>query len=121
MTPSDNTKNHSEAQAKHDVTRFEGEVKQRLETKAAILKSLAHPTRLWIVEQLLDGERCVCELVDAVDADFSTISKHLSLLKATGIIANDKRGKKVFYSLKIPCVLNFFDCVNAVIESKKKD
>lgn len=88
------------------------------ETKARILKALAHPTRLWIVERLADGERCVCELVGGVDADVSTVSKHLSILKREGIIADDKRGKQVFYRLQVPCVLNFMGCVEAVIRTR---
>jgi len=87
------------------------------EAKAKILKALAHPTRLWMTEQLANGERCVCEFVDVIDADFSTISKHLTVLKQAGIIEDDKRGKQVFYSLKVPCVLNFMHCVEAVIKS----
>jgi len=89
--------------------------------KAKILKALAHPTRLWIVEKLAGGEHCVCEFADAIDVDFSTVSKHLSVLKQAGIINDDKRGKQVFYSLKVPCILNFMDCVEAVIKSQIND
>ena len=89
--------------------------------KAKVLKALAHPTRLWIAEQLADGEKCVCEFVDQIDADFSTISKHLSVLKQAGIVADDKRGKQVFYSLKVPCVLNFMSCVEAVLKNNASD
>jgi len=88
--------------------------------RARVLKALAHPTRLWMAEQLANGERCVCEFVDAVDADFSTISKHLSVLKQAGIVEDDKRGKQVYYRLKVPCVLKFMSCVEAVIESQVK-
>lgn len=90
------------------------------EAKAKVLKALAHPTRLWMAEQLADGERCVCEFADAVDADFSTISKHLAVLKQAGIVDDDKRGKQVYYRLKVPCVLKFMSCVEAVIESQAK-
>jgi len=88
--------------------------------KAQVLKALAHPTRLWIAEQLADGEKCVCEFVDQIDADFSTVSKHLSVLKQAGIVEDDKRGKQVYYTLKVPCVLNFMSCVEAVIENNAK-
>lgn len=84
--------------------------------KANVLKALAHPTRLWIVEQLGRGERCVCEFVNEVDADFSTVSKHLAILKQNGIVEDDKRGKQVFYRLKVPCVLQFINCVEAVVD-----
>jgi ArsR family transcriptional regulator len=89
--------------------------KERYTARARILKALAHPTRLWIAERLADGERCVCEFVDAVDADFSTISKHLAVLREAGIITGEKRGKQVYYRLRVPCVLNFMDCVEAVL------
>lgn len=80
--------------------------------EAAIFKALGHPTRLWIVEQLADGrEHCVCEFVEAVGVDFSTISQHLAVLKKAGIIADDKRGKQVFYSLCFSCLIDFIHCL----------
>jgi len=88
--------------------------------KAKVLKALAHPTRLWMAEQLANGEHCVCEFADVIDADFSTVSKHLAVLKQAGIVEDDKRGKQVFYRLKVPCILNFMSCVEAVIESQVK-
>lgn len=91
------------------------------EAKARVLKALAHPTRLWMAEQLAAGERCVCEFVDVIDADFSTISKHLTVLKQAGIVEDDKRGKKVFYRLKVPCVMKFMNCVEAVLASQAKE
>lgn len=90
------------------------------EAKARVLKALAHPTRLWMAEQLAGGERCVCEFADAIDADFSTISKHLTVLKQAGIVEDDKRGKQVYYRLKVPCVLKFMSCVEAVLASQAK-
>ncbi len=89
--------------------------------KAEVIKALAHPTRLWMAEQLASGEMCVCEFVDQVGADFSTISKHLSVLKKAGIVEDDKRGKQVYYKLKVPCVLNFMECVEAVIANNAKE
>ena len=89
-------------------------VRDRYEKRARIIKALAHPTRLFMVEELSKGERCVCELRDMVGADISTVSKHLALLKAAGILSDDKRGLQVFYRLKTPCVLNIFDCVEKV-------
>ncbi len=95
--------------------------KKLLRAKAKVLKALAHPTRLWMVEKLADGERCVCEFVDLVDFDFSTISRHLSVLRQAGIVMDDKRGKQVYYSLKVPCVVNFMGCVEAVIQAQADD
>lgn len=87
-------------------------------SKAKILKAMAHPTRLWIIETLSKSERCVCEFVEEVGVDFSTISKHLSVLKQAGIVREEKRGKWVFYRLEVPCVLRFMSCVEEVIKSQ---
>ena len=87
------------------------------EVRARIIKALAHPTRLFMVDELSKRERCVCELTDMVGADVSTVSKHLSVLRAAGIVADEKRGNQVFYRLRVPCVLRFFDCVGAVMQS----
>jgi DNA-binding transcriptional ArsR family regulator len=93
----------------------------RFEARAAVIKAMAHPTRLFIVEELSRGERCVCELTEMVGADTSTVSKHLSVLKNAGIVQDDKRGSQVFYSLLVPCVLNFFSCVESVLESRARE
>ncbi len=97
-----------------------GKEKAQLKAKANVLKALAHPTRLWIAEELANGEKCVCEFVEAVGADFSTVSKHLSVLKQAGIIEDDKRGKQVYYRLKVPCLMNFVQCVEAIIQRRVK-
>jgi len=88
------------------------------EAKAEVLKALAHPTRLWITEKLRKGPCCVCEFVDQIDADFSTVSRHLSILRQAGVIEDEKRGKQVYYHLKVPCILNFMNCVEAVITAR---
>jgi len=84
------------------------------ESRARVIKALAHPTRLFMVEELSKGERCVCDLRDMVGVDISTVSKHLALLKGVGILEDEKRGLQVFYRLKTPCVLGIFDCINKV-------
>ena len=87
-----------------------------MEARAKVMKALAHPTRLFIVDELSRGERCVCDLTEKIGADVSTVSKHLSVLKGAGIVRDDKRGVQVFYRLRVPCILNFFGCVEAVLE-----
>ncbi len=90
-------------------------IRDEFEDRASVLKALAHPTRLFIVEELSDGERCVHELTEKIGADMSTVSKHLSVLKSVGIVGTEKRGAEVYYSLRMGCVLDFFDCIEAVI------
>lgn len=87
----------------------------RFEARAKVFKALAHPSRLFMVDVLAHGERCVCELTAMVGADMSTVSKHLSVLKSAGIVSDDKRGMQVYYKLKMPCVLRLFDCVGEVL------
>jgi len=93
----------------------------RFEARAKIVKALGHPSRLAMVEELSRGERCVCELRDLVGTDLSTVSKHLTLLKNAGIVEDDKRGVQVFYRLKVPCVLNFFGCIEAVLQNQARE
>lgn len=95
--------------------------KFHLDARAKVLKALAHPTRLFIVEELEKDERCVCDLTEMIGVDISTVSKHLSVLKQAGLVADDKRGNLVFYRLRVPCILNFFGCIESVIESRVKE
>jgi len=95
--------------------------KALLNARAGVLKAMAHPTRLFIIEELEKEERCVCDLTEQIGADVSTVSKHLSVLKQAGIVIDDKRGNQVFYSLRVPCILNFFGCVESVLESSARD
>jgi DNA-binding transcriptional ArsR family regulator len=88
-----------------------------LEAKSRVLKALGHPTRLLIAEELGRGERCVCEFVEMAGVDYSTISRHLGVMKQAGLVEDEKRGQKVFYRLRVPCVLNFMECVEKVIRS----
>ncbi len=93
----------------------------RFEALAEVIKAMAHPTRLFVVEELSQGERCVCDLTDMVGADVSTVSKHLAVLKGAGIIASEKRGARIYYRLRMPCVLNFFGCVESVIKAVARE
>ncbi len=91
----------------------------RNKQRAAILKAMAHPSRLAMLEALADGEMCVCELQKIVGADMSTVSKHLSVMKAAGLLEDRKEGLWVHYRLRCPCVLRFMDCVETVLNSNE--
>ena len=88
----------------------------RLEARARVIKAMAHPSRLLIVEELSKKERCVSELTEMIEADVSTVSKHLSVLKNVGIVADEKRGSQVYYKLVVLCILDFFKCAETVID-----
>ena len=93
----------------------------RYEARAKVIKAMAHPTRLFIIDELSNRERCVCELTDMVGADVSTISKHLSVLKNAGLVQDEKRGTQVYYSLRVPCITEFFSCVEAVLRKSAEE
>ncbi|MCP4725758.1 MAG: helix-turn-helix transcriptional regulator [bacterium] len=94
---------------------------KKLEARANILKAMAHPTRLFIVEELAERKHNVGELTEKIGADISTISKHLTVLKSVGIIHDERKGTSIFYHLSCPCVLNFYECVEGVIRSKAEE
>lgn len=93
----------------------------RLQARATIFKAMAHPTRLFVIEELARGERCVCELQEMIGADLSTVSKHLSVLQSAGLVGAEKRGNQVVHSLRVPCVLDFFACVESVLRNSARD
>jgi len=95
-------------------------ISRMTEARAEILKAMAHPARLFMMEELAKGERCVCDLREMVGTDLSTVSKHLSILRNAGLVEIEKRGTMVFYSLTTPCVLNFVNCLDATIKDKAK-
>jgi ArsR family transcriptional regulator len=93
----------------------------RYKARAAIIKALAHPTRLQIVDALAGGERCVCELHRLGGGTVPTISRHLSVLKHAGIVKDEKRGLQVFYKLCCPCLNSFFACIEGILKKSVED
>ncbi|MEX2578362.1 MAG: metalloregulator ArsR/SmtB family transcription factor [Verrucomicrobiales bacterium] len=89
-------------------------LKSRFEHRVTIIKALAHPSRLAMAEALQEGERCVCDLRDLIGGDLSTVSKHLSVMRDAGLVEAEKRGLNVYYRLRCPCLLGFFDCVDSL-------
>ena len=69
-----------------------------------------------MVEALVEGEMCVCDLTEVVGSDISTVSKHLAVLKAAGLVSVEKRGLNQFYRLSCPCLQDFFRCVDSINE-----
>ena len=106
--------------AKIPNKKMDRKTQERLEARAQIIKAMAHPTRLFIVDELSRSERCVADLTKMIGADVSTMSKHLALLKQAGVVLDERRGQQVFYRLRVPCILNFFGCVEAVLEETSR-
>jgi len=85
---------------------------------ARILKILGNEARLMIVARLKEGECSVGELTRLVGLDQSTVSKHLAVLRAHGIVGDRRQGNVVYYRLLTPCVLEFFSCAGNVLEER---
>ncbi len=85
--------------------------------RATILKALASPVRLRIVDELSRGERCLCELQPLFTMNKSTLSRHVAELRNVGIISERRDGVRIFLKLETPCILNVFDCAMGVIQS----
>ena len=82
-----------------------------------VFKALGHETRARIMAILADkGEKHVTELVERLRFDQSTISRHLGVLKASGIVDSRKEGLNVVYRLAMPCVRQFMKCLEATCD-----
>lgn len=86
--------------------------------QARVLKAMANESRLLIIERLKEGECSAGELVSLVGTDASTVSKHLSVLRAHGIVEDRRVGTTVYYRLLTPCVLNFLACATQVLRER---
>lgn len=96
-------------------------IRPRYEARAKILKAMAHPSRLLIIDELQKQERCVNELTEMVGADTSTVSKHLSVLKNAGLVTDEKRANCIYYTLRCMCILDFINCVEDVLTARAED
>ena len=76
---------------------------------ARLFHALSDETRVALVEMLRDGERCVCELQDALDAAQSRLSFHLRVLKDAGIVSDRKEGRWVYYALNPEGMTDFVE------------
>lgn len=86
---------------------------QRLEKAAEVLRVVAHPVRLAILEILENGEKNVTEICQHLGAAQAYISQQLNLLKARGVLVSRKDGAQVFYRIAFPAVLKIIHCVCA--------
>jgi ArsR family transcriptional regulator len=91
------------------------------EKQAEILKALAHPVRIAILDFLKDGEQCVCHIAEYVASERSNVSKHLSVMVNCGILESRKEGLNIYYNLKAKCILGFFDCITNCLKQQAKD
>lgn len=91
-------------------------MKDLIELRADILKALAQPTRLKIIDFLRDGERCVCEIFPAIGEEQSNTSRHLNMMQTAGVLSRRKDGLKIYYAVKQPEILEVIDIVTGVVK-----
>lgn len=94
--------------------------KEFYKLKTTIVKALANPTRLMIIDYLRSGEKCVCEIVEALQEEQSNISKSLGILKSNGLIKDRKEGLNVYYRINLCCINEFFCCLDNIISENIK-
>lgn len=97
---------------------MDADTKRFYELKAEIIAAAGHPIRLAIIEFLGRGERCVCDIVEHVDAQRSNVSRHLSVMVKAGVLESRKDGLKVLYKLRTPCLINFLACVDQALRER---
>jgi len=89
------------------------EMRKNAENSASFLKLLANPTRLLVLCNLIEGERCVGDLEKDLDISQSALSQHLSKMRDEGIVKADKQGQHVFYSISD---LNVVEILNVLYD-----
>jgi ArsR family transcriptional regulator, arsenate/arsenite/antimonite-responsive transcriptional repressor len=82
----------------------------RLREKAELLKALAHPTRLAIVQELVNGPKCVTDIQELLDAPQSNISQHLTVLRSYRIVNYHEDGKLRCYYVTRPALAELIEC-----------
>lgn len=89
--------------------------------KADFLKSLAHPARLAIIEYLKKGEAPVGQMVKALGMEQSGLSKHLAVLRQTGILSPRQQGANVYYSVKDKDIFLILRPIAEILRRKLKE
>jgi len=92
-----------------------------LELKAEILKALAQPTRLKILQLLRNGEKCICEIVPAINGEQSNISRHISLMQKSNLVTTRKDGVKVMVKVKDPRVFEILDSISIMLRNQMSE
>lgn len=85
----------------------------QLEQAATILKALAHPMRIAILNLLEDGKKLtVSEIHEKLNIEQSTASHHLGILKDKGVLSSKRDGKNTYYFLRNDKLGNILDCIS---------
>ena len=86
--------------------------KQVAEKVAEVLKAVAHPVRLQIVDTLEQGERCVSEIMAAVGGKQAITSQQLNMMRIKGVLGARRQGNKVYYRIVNANVIKLLHCMS---------
>ena len=92
-----------------------------LELKTEVLKALAQPTRLKILELLRHRERCICEIIPAINGEQSNVSRHISLMQKSHLVTTRRDGVKVMVKVTDPEIFNILDRVSRMLRNQLKE
>ena len=92
-----------------------------IQLKSEVLKALAQPTRLKILELLRNGERCFCEIVPAINGEQSNISRHISTMQKSHLITTRKDGVKVMVKVRDPRIFEILDSVGLFLKTQMQE
>ena len=92
-----------------------------IQLKSEVLKALGQPTRLKILEMLRNGERCICEIVPAINGEQSNISRHISTMQKSHLITTRKDGVKVMVKVRDPRVFEILDIVGLFLKTQMQE
>jgi len=92
--------------------------KKENQFRSKIFKALSDPTRLKILDFLRNGEKCVCEIIPYVGLIQPVVSRHLKILKDTGLVIDKKDGNRRLYSITEPQVFEIIDGITPELISK---
>ena len=91
---------------------------QVIELTAEILKAMAQPTRLRILECLRNGEKCICEIIPAINGEQSNISRHISLMQKSHLVTTHKEGVRVMVRVRDPKIFEILDHVGILLKKQ---
>jgi len=97
---------------------MDNETRRLYEMKADVMKALAHPLRLAVLDFLKDGEQCVCDIAAYVGSERSNVSRHLAIMVKASLLDHRKQGLSVYYRVRRPCALRFLSCVENVLREQ---
>ncbi len=85
------------------------------ELQAELCRAMSHPLRVQVVHHLREGPRRVGDLVEATGHDQGTVSRHLGILRNSGILANRREGKDIYYHIVNPKITEVCDLMRQVL------